>query len=74
MAKAVKESGTESFTIAQFCKRNGLSESQYHKLRREARGPRTMSVGSVGVRISRESEKDWITAREAEASDRSDVA
>jgi hypothetical protein len=67
LVKLAEVHNAASFTIPHFCKRNNLSESQYHKLRREGRGPRTMSTGSVGVRISRESEADWIRAREAEA-------
>jgi hypothetical protein len=57
-----------SFTIAEFRVRNRLSESQFHKLQREGRGPRVMSIGSVGRRISREAEADWVRDREAEAS------
>jgi hypothetical protein len=56
-----------SFTLKNFLARNHLSESQYHKLRRQGRGPRVMSVGSCGVRISRQAELDWIVARETEA-------
>lgn len=67
LVKLANESGAASFTIPQFCRRNSLSESQYFKLQREGRGPRTMSTGSVGVRISREAEADWVRAREAEA-------
>jgi hypothetical protein len=33
-----------------------------------------MSTGDVGVRISREAEKDWIAAREAEAASARDIA
>jgi hypothetical protein len=56
-----------SYTIAEFCRRNSLSERQYHKLRGLGRGPRTMSTGDVSVRISRAAELDWIEAREREA-------
>jgi hypothetical protein len=58
-----------SYTIKQFLRRHRLSESQFHKLRREGRGPRTMRTGSVGVRISREAERDWILEREREAAE-----
>jgi hypothetical protein len=47
-----------SFSIGTFCKRNDISESQYHKLRREGRGPRTMLTGDVSVRISAAAERD----------------
>jgi hypothetical protein len=67
LANAAREGETASFTLKMFLTRNQLSESQYHKLRRQGRGPRVMSVGSCGVRISREAERDWIAAREIEA-------
>jgi hypothetical protein len=55
-----------SFTILQFCDRHQISESTYHKLRREKRGPRVLSIGTDGIRISRQAELDWIREREAE--------
>jgi hypothetical protein len=67
LANAARESEAASFTLKKFLARNQLSESQYHKLRRQGRGPRVMSVGSCGVRISRQAERDWIAAREIEA-------
>jgi hypothetical protein len=69
LANAARESETASFKLKKFLARNDLSESQYHKLRRQGRGPRVMSVGSCGVRISRQAERDWIAARETEARD-----
>jgi hypothetical protein len=62
-----REGEAASFKVKKFLVRNDLSESQYHKLRRQRRGPRVMSVGSCGVRISRQAEPDWIAAREQEA-------
>jgi hypothetical protein len=59
-----------SFSIPEFCKRHRFSEAQYHKLKREGRGPRVMTTGSTGVRISRAAEADWIREREAEAKQR----
>ena len=67
LANAVRDGEAASFKVKKFLARNDLSESQYHKLRRQGRGPRVMSVGSCGVRISRQAERDWIEAREAEA-------
>jgi hypothetical protein len=64
---AAREGEAASFKVKKFLTRNDLSESQYHKLRRQGRGPRVMSVGSCGVRISRQAELDWIAAREQEA-------
>jgi hypothetical protein len=40
---------------------------QFFKLCREGHGPRLMSVGSVGKRVSREAGPRWIAAREQEA-------
>lgn len=56
-----------SFTIPEWCQRHGLSESMYHKLRREGRGPRTMEVGPQAVRISLQADADWVAEREAAA-------
>jgi hypothetical protein len=76
LASAARESEAASFKLKKFLARNDLSESQYHKLRRQKRGPRVMSVGSCGVRISRQAELDWIAAREteAEAAKETDIA
>jgi hypothetical protein len=65
LANAARETEAASFTLKEFRARHRLSESQYHKLRRQGRGPRVMSVG--GVRVSREADRDWIEARETEA-------
>jgi hypothetical protein len=64
---AAREGEAASFTLKKFRARNQLSQSQYHKLRRQGRDPRRMRVGSCGVRISRQAELDWILARETEA-------
>jgi hypothetical protein len=67
LVRAAHESEAASFKPKEFLARHKLSESQYHKLRRQGRGPRVMSVGSCGVRISRHAELDWIAARETDA-------
>ena len=67
LVNAAREGEAGSYTLKQFLARHKLSESQYHKLRRTGRGPCTMRTGSVGVRISRQAELDWIAAREQEA-------
>ena len=73
LVNAAREGEAASFTLKKFLARNELSESQYHKLRRQGRGPRVMSVGSCGVRISRQAELDWIVAREAEVEDAKEI-
>jgi hypothetical protein len=67
LTNAAREGETGSYTVKQFLARHKLSESQYHKLRRAGRGPRVMSVGSSGLRISRQADRDWVEARETEA-------
>jgi hypothetical protein len=74
LANAATEGEAASFTLKKFLARNDLSESQYHKLRRQGRGPRVMSVGSCGVRISRRAERDWIESRETEAEAAKEIA
>jgi hypothetical protein len=74
LSKAITEPEPASFTIAEFRKRHRLSESQYHKLKREGRGPRTMATGSVGVRISREADAAWVREREEEAAEAATAA
>jgi len=55
-----------SWTIREFCQRHSISECQYHRLRTQGRGPKTMNVGSQGLRISRQAEADWVADRERE--------
>jgi hypothetical protein len=69
LVNAASEGEAGSYTLKHFLARHRLSESQYHKLRREGRGPRTMRTGSVGVRISRAAERDWVLEREGEAAE-----
>jgi hypothetical protein len=66
-ALAVGREQRASYTLKEFLQRHRLSESQYHKLRREGRGPATMCAGDVAVRISGQAELDWVREREAEA-------
>ena len=70
LAKAASEGERGSFTLKEFQRRHNLSESQFFKLCREGRGPRLMRVGSVGKRVSREADRDWIAAREQGAAAR----
>jgi predicted DNA-binding transcriptional regulator AlpA len=52
-----------AFTIAEFCRRNGISEPTYFKLRDLGRGPKEMRLGAA-VRISSAAESAWQRARE----------
>ena len=55
-----------SFSISQFCARNGISLASYYKLRKANRAPRSMVILNT-IRITLEAEKDWQREREAEA-------
>jgi hypothetical protein len=61
-----RELEQQAFSVAEFCLRNRISPTTFHKLKREGRGPRVMWLGAA-QRISREAEADWRRAREAEA-------
>jgi len=52
-----------AFTMAEFCRRNGISEGIFRKLIKAGRGPRLMFVGK-SPRISVEAEAEWKHARE----------
>jgi hypothetical protein len=53
----------EVLTIAQFCQRNGISLTLFHKLKAQGRGPRVMRLGRAH-RITLAAEKDWRAERE----------
>jgi hypothetical protein len=78
IAKLISASESEneqgSWTLKQFRERHRLSESQLFKLFHEARGPRVMSVGNVGKRVSREAEAAWVREREDEAREKAEAA
>ncbi len=51
-----------AFSIPEFCVRNGISKSKYHKLKKEGRGPAEMRLGVLAVRITVEAERAWHVA------------
>lgn len=53
----------QAFSIPEFCVRNRICGSTFHKLKNAGQGPRIMYVGSA-QRISIEAERDWRAARE----------
>jgi hypothetical protein len=55
----------DALTRLAFCERNTISESTYHALKREGRGPREIKLGSRTL-ITEQAEADWRTEREAE--------
>jgi predicted DNA-binding transcriptional regulator AlpA len=48
----------DSFTIPEFCARNGISRSLLYKIWDEGKGPRRMNVGARTL-ISREAAEEW---------------
>jgi hypothetical protein len=56
---------TLAFSIADFCRVHGISESMYFKMRAQGLGPREMIVGARKL-ISQEAARAWRRARERE--------
>lgn len=48
-----------SYTINEFCARNGISRRYYYQMRYSGTGPREFALGKTW-RISRRAEADWI--------------
>lgn len=65
-----------SYTIYEFCLRNSMSTTLFHKLVAQGLGPKTFRLG-IKVMISAEAEREWRhamenpTGRAAEAAERS---
>jgi hypothetical protein len=51
--------GRVAFSIAEFCRRNGLSLNTYHKLKHAGLGPREMRLSKKMIRIPLSSERQW---------------
>ena len=49
----------DAMTIGRFCKRHGLSEASYYRLRRDGQGPSEMRLSEKIVLISREAAAEW---------------
>lgn len=58
-----------SYTIAEFCRRFGISSPTYYAMRAEGRGPREIRMGRSVVRISAEAAEDWRRERESATDD-----
>jgi hypothetical protein len=56
----ILDGDADAFSIREFCRRHGISESFYFKLKEQNCGPREMRIGSR-VLISREAAKRWRT-------------
>jgi hypothetical protein len=55
-----------AYSIPEFCKRYGFSQSFYFKMKLQGRGPREMEVGRRKL-ISLEADEAWRREREAAA-------
>jgi hypothetical protein len=56
-------------TIPSFCISNAISESTYHKLKRQGRGPREIEIDGR-ILITEEAEHDWRLEQERETAER----
>jgi hypothetical protein len=64
-AVSIEHEPLDTYSIAQFCARHGISERFYFKLKAAGRGPAEMQLGNR-VLISREAAARWRAEREAE--------
>jgi hypothetical protein len=55
-----------SFTLRQWTEFRNVSRSRFYKLKQEGKAPRFYRNGTE-IRISREADSEWLSAREAEA-------
>ena len=53
-------------SIDAFCARHGFSRTTYYNMRVAGKGPRETAIG-VRRTITEEAEREWLTARQAEA-------
>lgn len=65
MSISMEAPGTASYTLPQFCKRNGISLRHFYNLEKKGLAPRTMRLGDKCRRVSAQAELDWIAACEA---------
>jgi hypothetical protein len=60
---------TDALSIAEFCRRHGISTALYFKISREGRGPRLMRVGRRTL-VTQEAACEWRREREAASAPR----
>jgi predicted DNA-binding transcriptional regulator AlpA len=58
----------DAYSIPEFCRRHGFSQSFFFKLQATGSGPRVMRVGARSL-ISKEAAQAWRRQREAAAAD-----
>jgi predicted DNA-binding transcriptional regulator AlpA len=67
-SRGTAQDDTDAYSIRAFCRRHGISEAFYYKLRQQSLAPREMRLGSR-VLISREAAAAWRRAREAKGTE-----
>ena len=63
LRKPPSRTPTAMYSIPSFCQAHGISESFFHQLRTEGRGPRVLKLGAR-VFITHEAAAAWRRARE----------
>ena len=66
MTEVKKPNPAGSMSVRRFCRRHGISRSQFYVLHKQGRGPITFRPGRK-IRISFASEADWITQMERDS-------
>jgi len=61
----------DAYSVAEFCRRNGISRATYYNLQRDGTGPRVMKVGARAL-ISVEAATEWRRNMEALGAERPD--
>ena len=56
----------QSYTLSEWCERRRVSHTQFYKLRKLGKAPRTHNNG-VRQLVSYEADQDWVAEREREA-------
>jgi excisionase family DNA binding protein len=51
-------------TVRQFCERNSISRSHFYALLKRGEGPKVITIGLRGMRVSRSAELEWRAARQ----------
>ena len=59
----------DAHTILSFCQSNAISESLFHKLKRQGRGPREIELDGRVI-ITEEAERDWRSQQERDTAER----
>ncbi len=58
-----KAQNRASWSVTEFCGRNGFSRAHFYRLLNRGEGPRIFKVGA-GTRVAVKAEREWIATRE----------